>query len=127
AVVASFGAVRNKPATAATLLGATLAPPLAAVLLLAATRPFGDALAGALGGWRWIVRRDLASTPFYRLGMGTDDPGASLLTLVEGTVLYSLTLGPIALLASRRSLPAVRKIAGLTIVIGLALVLWQYG
>jgi hypothetical protein len=127
AVATSFGAVRRKGATAAMLVGATLVPPLAAVVLLAARMPFADALAGALGGWRWIVRRDLASTPFYRLGMGTDDPVASLVTLAEGTALYALMLGPLAFLALRGSLPTMRKIGGLAIVIGLALVLWQYG
>jgi hypothetical protein len=127
AVAASFGAVRHKGATAATLVGATLVPPLAAVVLLAATMPFADALAGALGGWRWIVRRELASTPFYRLGMGTHDPGASLVTLLEASGLYALTFGPLALLALRRSLTPVRKVAGLAAVLGLALVLWQYG
>jgi hypothetical protein len=127
AVATSFGAVRSKRAIAATLLGATLAPPLAAVVLLATTMPLGDAVSGALGGWRWIVRRDLASTPFYRLGMGMEDPGASLLTLLEGTALYALTLGPLALLALRRSLPTVGKVAGLAAVVGLALVVWQHG
>jgi hypothetical protein len=127
AVVASFGAVRRRAATLATFVGATLLPPLAAVALLATTMPVADALAGALGGWRWMMYRDLAAAPFYRLGMGTHDVAASLVTLLEGTALYALTLGPLVLLARRRSLSIVRRAGGLAAVVGLALVLWQLG
>jgi hypothetical protein len=127
AVAAGFAVVRSPRGSVATLLGATLVPPLAAVVVLATTMPLGDAVSGVLGGWRWIARADLASTPFYRLGMGTEDVGASLLTLLQGTGLYALTLGLLAFLALRRALSSARKVAGLAAVIGLALVLWQYG
>jgi hypothetical protein len=127
AVAASFRAVRRQRVMVTALLSATLVPPLAAVALLASTMPFVDAVSGALGGWRWMVHRDLASAPFYRLGMGTQDIGASLVTLLEGAALYTLTLGSLALLARRGALSTPRRVGGLAAIVGLALVLWQYG
>jgi hypothetical protein len=127
AVVTSLRFVRRPLATIATLLGAMILPPLAAVVLLRFGMPSAQAIAGVFGGWPWILRGELASTPFYRLGMGTLDARASVVTMCEATVLYAITLGPLALLALRRSLRPVVKVAGLAIVIGFAIAVWQLG
>jgi Dolichyl-phosphate-mannose-protein mannosyltransferase len=127
AVVTSLRFVRRPRATIATLFGAMILPPLAAVALLGLGMPSTQAIAGVLGGWPWILRGELASTPFYRLGMGTLDPLASVVTMLEATVLYAITLGPLAFLALRGSLRPVVKAAGLAIVIGFAIAVWQLG
>lgn len=127
AVATSLHAVRRPLATISLLLTCVIVPPLAAVVLLGHGMPSGQAMTGVLGGWPWVFRGELASTPFYRLGMGTHDPRASVVTMVEATVMYAITLGPLALHARFGARRFVTKVAGLAIVVGFALAVWQLG
>lgn len=62
----------------ATVLVATLAVPLLAFVLLFFAMPAGLAAYSVLGSWTGIFGSEVSDLPFYKAGMGLDNPSARL-------------------------------------------------
>jgi hypothetical protein len=91
------------------------APVAAAFALLAAALPASEALAGTLGGWPALLGAQLAGTPFYRAGLGSDDPLGNAGRMALWLGVWALVLGPwlvAARLPAARRLPAAPALAG---------------
>jgi 4-amino-4-deoxy-L-arabinose transferase-like glycosyltransferase len=56
-----------------TFAAAVLAPPLLSLCLLSLAMPLSEALAGTLGGFRWVFSSEITALPFYRRLRGTYD------------------------------------------------------
>lgn len=79
----------------AAFAGAALIPPSAAFLLLSTAMHSGDALRGVLGSWPFLSDSRLTSLPFFRMGMGTNDPAANVITLLAQASIGLAVLAPI--------------------------------
>jgi hypothetical protein len=82
-------------------------PPALALFYFVTRMPIGTALGGVLGGWQFIGKPYVISTPFYRGSLGIDDAAGNLALMLEYAVGYTLVFSAIALLAilSGRRLP----------------------
>src|SRR5262249_45505674 len=105
--------------------GGGLGSPVGGVLILFwRAMPLAEVLGHPLGHWLAVMRPGATSLPFYRQGMGLDDVGASLKTLLSWTLGYVLVLGALLGLAlavrrhaKRRVLAAVGACVAILIVI----------
>jgi hypothetical protein len=89
---------RRKAEKLACFAGTFLLAPLVAFIALASAMPVRQALAGTLGSWIVAIRPDVTGLPFFRLGMGTDAPGANARAMLLMTGLYATVLVPAGLL-----------------------------
>lgn len=92
-----------------------LAPVAAAFGLLAAALPVREAFAGVLGAWPALLGAQLATTPFYRSGLGIDDALGNTLRMLLWLGVWAGVLGPwllVARLPAARRLPAMPAAAG---------------
>lgn len=87
---------RARPA--ATFAVGVLAPPLAALLLMAGPLPLGAALRAVLGGWPYVVGGEVGELLFYRVGMGLDQPMERLMALLWSAAGWAAALLPALLL-----------------------------
>ena len=83
---------RARPA--ATFTVGALAPPLAALLLMAGPLPLGAALRAVLGGWPYVVGGEVGDLLFYRVGMGLDQPMERLMALLWSAAGWAAALLP---------------------------------
>lgn len=74
-------------------------PPVVALLLFWLAMPVGQVLREGLGHWLAVFRTDVRSLPFYREGLGIDDVGASVRSLLIAAGCYAAILAPAAGLA----------------------------
>jgi hypothetical protein len=74
-------------------------PIVVALGLLWTAMPLEQAGRGVLGSWPFLLNRDLLSLPFFRSGMGFDQPVASAMNLSMAIGWASALLIPAALLA----------------------------
>ena len=98
-VRAELPGARRWLASAGTIAGFAAAVPALAFFLLATRMSAGQALVGTLGTWPSVVRGDVARLPFYRRGMGLDDPAVNLGKLALWSALYAAFFGLAALIA----------------------------
>ncbi|MEW6267761.1 MAG: glycosyltransferase family 39 protein [Thermodesulfobacteriota bacterium] len=97
-LAAHRSAARRRPRSLAVYVGAVALPPFLAAGLLALALPLGDAVAGVLGGHRWLLTDEITSLRFYRSTMGTLVPSASLRTVATWTAAWLLFLAVAAAL-----------------------------
>ncbi len=90
--------------TAIVFLGAILAPIFLATALLSLGMPSGEAAAGTLGGWKWVLDSAITTLPFYRYSLGAEEMlkhfGILLLVIVGYGAVLGIPAG-IGLLAWR--------------------------
>jgi len=89
-------------------------PVIVAWGLLSLAMPWHQALQGTLGAWPSIFNTHPASLRFYRMGMGTLDPLASVRDVLAWTGRYVLLFVPVAALALACRRPAMRA-TGVTV------------
>jgi hypothetical protein len=87
-------------ACSAFALGAVV-PIGAAFALLSVSLPCSVAWRGVLGAWPSLFASDVAASPFYRVGMGLDAPGANALAMFTSAGALVLMLAPSLALALR--------------------------
>ena len=75
-------------------LAAAAAPPLVAFALLWTAMPAEAALGATLGGWPSVFNSELTSLPFYRRGMGLDEPGRNFLLMLLWSGGYAAAVAP---------------------------------
>lgn len=79
---------------AAFFLAGAVLPPVLAFALLSAALPPREALAGTMGGWAWVVQRELTDNPFYKWCMGTDEPWDRATEILKMLGVYALLCAP---------------------------------
>ena len=108
-----------------TFVLAALAPPCVAVWLLTGGIPFDSAVQGILGPYVSSLQPEIRSLHFYRAGMGTLQPGRSV---VEMFVLAGIVWAPFAataLMALRmRRLPVAARIVPAVMLTVIAPLMW---
>lgn len=98
---------RPRPGRGVALLAAAaLAPPVAALALLAARMPIAAALDGVLGNWRYLGA-ELLDDPFYAQGTGVDDPAQGALEAARAAAALAAALA--AAVAADRLLGGARR------------------
>ena len=109
------------------VLAGTVAVPLIAFLLLLIAMPAGLAAWSVLGSWTGIFASELTELSYYKVGMGTDQPGANLGLMLESLAFLALVIAPGLLLDLLFSLgkrkPLAWVLAGL--LAGGAFVVWR--
>lgn len=100
-VVALLLAERATWRTHLALAGGAALGPLLAWALLSVAMPTGTALRGTLGAWPVVLSKDLAGAAFYRKGMGLDDVGSSVASLIAWSLAAAFVLGGVSLLACK--------------------------
>ena len=89
---------RERVAVWAVFTAAFAVPPVLAFALLWAGMPARAALHGTLGTWPVLWSGAFTASPFYRQGIGVDDPAHNLAMVLRWTAAYAGVLGPPALL-----------------------------
>jgi 4-amino-4-deoxy-L-arabinose transferase-like glycosyltransferase len=84
------------------LIAAVTAPPVIALALLGQAMPLSEAALALAGPFRYASDPRLLSLPFYRRGMGLDDPGSSLLGLASALLVWVILARLISRIARRR-------------------------
>ncbi|MEJ2085594.1 MAG: glycosyltransferase family 39 protein, partial [Acidobacteriota bacterium] len=84
------------------VLAGALVAPIIAWLALWIRVGARDATIGVLGTWPYLLLGELSKLPFYRQGMGLDDPMASLVKMSTWLAIYCLALGPGCLVRPHR-------------------------
>ncbi|MDP9174958.1 MAG: hypothetical protein M3O30_14010 [Planctomycetota bacterium] len=72
-----------------TAVGCMLVPPLCFLIFYAIQMPFHTALEGVLGGWQFVGKPFVVSTPFYKEGFGTDKPLRNLILMFQYAGCYA--------------------------------------
>ncbi len=90
----------RRPMASVPFLAGLVGPPLAAFGLLAFAMPARDALFGAIGSVRGMLRGEIVFERLYRWQMGTLDPAASLRSIATWSLLYVAVFAPPALLGA---------------------------
>jgi hypothetical protein len=78
----------------ALFFGCVLTPVLLSVGALALTVSLSEAIEATSGAWANLGNAKLTSLPFYRSGMGLDEPLANFLKMLEGSAWYALLVAP---------------------------------
>lgn len=73
-------------------------PVAAAVMLLALSMSWRDALRGTLGGWIYVFDRNVNAQHFYRATLGIDAPSTNVARAIFQTAMYLIALAPAALI-----------------------------
>jgi hypothetical protein len=106
---------------------ALLTPPVLAFLCLASAMPARQALAGTVGSWVVAMRPDLTGLPFFRAGMGMDQPSQNVWTMLTTGSLYFVVLAPAGLLGLALRQPGrYRAIAAILTFFAVAGTLWRW-
>jgi hypothetical protein len=105
-LVAIIWADRNKcPARIFVSAGlAAVVPPMGFLIFYALQMPFRTALGGVLGGWQFVGKPFVISTPFYKGDFGSDRPLQNLLQMFKYAGLYAaaaVVLAAVAILANK--------------------------
>jgi hypothetical protein len=66
----------------------TVVPPLGFLIFYALQMPFRAALGGVLGGWQFVGKPFVVSTPFYRGDFGSDQPLRNLILMFQYAGFY---------------------------------------
>jgi len=112
---------------AAAFLGPMLAPAIVAVALLSLAMPTADAVAGTLGGFRWILAPEVTMMPFYRRMRGTDDLGQGIVRILSVSAAYGLLLGLPAIVGILWRRQRQWQMLGAAVVfVAATAVLWRY-
>src|SRR5262245_29784993 len=96
-----------------TLLGFVVLPVSTAVFHFSRAMPLSLAIRGACGAWPWVIRGDVGSLAFYRIGMGTDDVRRSIVAMLPGIGEYAAGVIVIAGSGLVARTPAGRRLARL--------------
>lgn len=83
------------PRQVGVFLAAAALPPLSAWALLSAAMKPREALLGMLGAWRFLFDRELSAMPYFRIGQGTYDLGASLRSLLFWSFAWVAAFGSV--------------------------------
>jgi len=92
------------------LVGALVAPILTWLVLWNRIGA-ADAAIGVLGTWPYVFLNELSDLPFYRQGMGLDDPMTSLAKMSTWLAIYCIALGPAWVVASRLTPSSPKRVA----------------
>lgn len=84
--------------------GCLALPAFVSTVLLATSMPLGDAFLGTLGTWPHLTETAHTGLPYFQWGMGIDQPGTNLVTMVLWTALYAALLGSAVLVALEQRL-----------------------
>jgi hypothetical protein len=76
-----------------------LVPPLGFLLFYALQMPFHAALSGVLGGWQFVGKPFVVSTPFYKGDLGTDQPLRNLILMFQYAGFYVVSAAVLASIA----------------------------
>lgn len=118
--------LRRAALVALAFVGACLAAPIAAVLLLATAMPLREAVAGVISEFTTAGDPGIISLPFYRIGIGLDDVSGNIRRMLAWAGRYLLILAPLAAAALcmrrpswRRPVMALRIFAGMVALMAL--------
>jgi 4-amino-4-deoxy-L-arabinose transferase-like glycosyltransferase len=118
---------QNVFALGGTFAAAVLAPPLLSLCLLSLAMPLSEALAGTLGGFRWIFSSEITALPFYRRLRGTYDLQTTAYRFFVIGIGYALLMGLPAVLGllwrkrEKARLPAALSIFAIAVAL-----LWRF-
>jgi hypothetical protein len=90
---------------AALFAAACAAPGALSVLLLWRAMPIGPAVRGTLGTWPYLLDTAHTGLPYFRWGLGIDDPAASLARILLWCLLYAALLVPLVAFACSGARP----------------------
>lgn len=93
------------------------AGPATALCLLSTALPWSDALGGTFAAFHGVFRFDVGSLPFYRRGMGTDEPLLNLHRLAVAALAMAAAAGLIVYVSTRAGWTRAARAAGIAGVI----------
>jgi hypothetical protein len=92
---------RTALSLAGLILGAAAVPPLLSIALFLTALPAGEAVRATLGAFRFVFAPGVGALPLYKDGMGTTQPGQSVLSLLRWTLAYAVIFVPAAFVGWR--------------------------